>query len=582
MPRTAALLLQASCVVLTAAGVAAEPVSVLRANGPDGNRINIAILGDGYTRGELPKYARDVERLVDGLFGDQPFTDYAAYFNVRRVDVTSNESGSDHPAQGVYRDTALGTHYDCADIPRLICVDHEAVLGVLERSLAETARDLVMVLVNDDEYGGSGGLFPVASTNEHSVELMLHEIGHGFGLLADEYAGGGPSCDSSVEPPEVNVTRESARSAIKWSYWIDPGTPVPATDRRRGVVSAYEGAKYCESGLYRPTFNSKMRELRMPFEQVNTEQLIRRIYNFVSPIDAVAPATAELKREECGPLTLSVSTPADSHALPGTIRTRWSVDGEAVAAAGSLTVDTCRLAPGSHRIEVEVRDMTPAVRRDSDGALAERFRWDLETGVNRAPVAAGGLPDRTLALHSALALDVSRAFADPDGDALAYTARSSAADVVTALAAGARVTLTAVGEGAATVTVTATDPEGLSATRSFAVTVGGLRGPFTDDPLVPGVTPVKPIHFTELRTRIDARRETAGLARFSWTDPVLAPGATPVRLVHLLELRRAVAEAYAAAGRAAPSWTDAVPAPGATPIRAVHLMELRVAVRALE
>ena len=105
---------------------------------------------------------------------------------------------------------------------------------------------------------------------------------------------------------------------------------------------------------------------------------------------------------------------------------------------------------------------------------------------------------------------------------------------------------------------------------------------FTDDPLVPGVTPVRAIYFAELRTRIDALRVGAGLARFPWTDPVLVRGVTPIRAVHLQELRAALGEAYVAAGRAAPGWTDGEPTPGVTPIKAVYVMELRAAVVALE
>ena len=150
-------------------------------------------------------------------------------------------------------------------------------------------------------------------------------------------------------------------------------------------------------------------------------------------------------------------------------------------------------------------------------------------------------------------------------------------------AAGVLVTLTAVGEGAATIRVTATDPGGLSAAQSFTVTVSTtVLGSFTDDPLPPGVTPVKAVHFTELRRRIDALRRAGGLQAFPWTDPVLRTGVTRVKLAHLLELREALAAAYAAAGRSAPGWTDAAPAAGTTPIRAAHLMELRDAVLALE
>ena len=201
---------------------------------------------------------------------------------------------------------------------------------------------------------------------------------------------------------------------------------------------------------------------------------------------------------------------------------------------------------------------------------------------NRPPTTVETLPNRTLAQDGTLDVDVSQAFVDPDGDALTYTVSSSARQVVTALVTGARVRLTAVGEGTATIRVTATDTGGLSATQSFTVTVSTVSGAFTDDPIQPGVTPVRAVHFRELRSRIDALRTGTGLGRFAWTDPVLRAGVTPVRRVHLLELRAALAEAYSAAGRATPPWTDASPAAGSTPIRAAHVTELRAAVLALE
>ena len=203
--------------------------------------------------------------------------------------------------------------------------------------------------------------------------------------------------------------------------------------------------------------------------------------------------------------------------------------------------------------------------------------------ANRAPVPSGTLPNRTLAQDITQDVDVSQAFVDPDGDALTYTVSSSAPHVVTAVVAGARVRLTAVGAGTATMRVTATDPGGLSAAQSFTVTVSTtVSGSFTDDPIQPGVTPVRAVHFTELRTRIDALRAGTSLGRFAWTDPVLRARVTPVRRVHVLELRQALAEAYSASGRAAPRWTDASPAAGSTPIRALHVTELRAAVLALE
>ena len=154
--------------------------------------------------------------------------------------------------------------------------------------------------------------------------------------------------------------------------------------------------------------------------------------------------------------------------------------------------------------------------------------------------------------------------------------------MVTVRAAGARLTLTAVSEGTAAIGVTATDPGGLSAAQRFRVTVAAAASPFTDDPIRPGVTPIRAVHFGELRIRIGALRAVAGLPPFRWTDPVLRAGVTQVKLVHVLELREALAAVYAAAGRPASRGTDAAPVGGTTPIRAAHLNELRAAVAALE
>ena len=127
---------------------------------------------------------------------------------------------------------------------------------------------------------------------------------------------------------------------------------------------------------------------------------------------------------------------------------------------------------------------------NATGPAAAAWR-DRPPRANRAPVAVGTLPDRRLSLDARLDVDVSQAFDDPDGDPLTYTASSSAPDVAAVGVAGARVTLTAVGEGTAAVRVTATDPGGLSAAQQFRATVAAAPSPFTDDPLRPGVTELR-------------------------------------------------------------------------------------------
>jgi uncharacterized delta-60 repeat protein len=134
--------------------------------------------------------------------------------------------------------------------------------------------------------------------------------------------------------------------------------------------------------------------------------------------------------------------------------------------------------------------------------------------------------------------------------------------------------------GVTRITVTASDGS-LTASRSFVLTVG-TYAPFADGVLTGGSTPIRAVHVTELRSRIDTLRTTRGLAVFNWTDPALAAGTTPMKVVHIVELRRAVTEAYLASGRSAPSYTDPEIIPGVTTIKTAHLEELRSAVIALE
>ena len=205
--------------------------------------------------------------------------------------------------------------------------------------------------------------------------------------------------------------------------------------------------------------------------------------------------------------------------------------------------------------------------------------------ANRPPVATGTLTDQVVRVGGSAVTDVASVFRDPDGDPLTYEAATSAPAVASVAVSGSAVTVRAVAAGTATVTVTATDVGGSNTTATLAFRVTVERVPattFTDDPILPGVTPIKAVHFTELRERIDLLRDGAGIPPFPWTDPVLTADVTPVRLSHLLELREALAAAYRASGRAGPVFTDVAAMSGTTPIRAVHLTELRAAVVALQ
>ena len=269
--------------------------------------------------------------------------------------------------------------------------------------------------------------------------------------------------------------------------------------------------------------------------------------------------------------------------------------------------------PAAYTILVRAAESDDAGTRTLEGTLVATV--SRGAAANRAPQAVGALENRTLETGgAALVIDVARAFSDPDGDALTYAAVSSSETVARATAWGSTVTVTPEAAGVATIAVTATDvsgsnrtatqvfvacvvPNGMSTTEyqryleTWDALSGGSSGPgcrgtprltFTDHPIRPGTTPVRAIHFLELRRHITELRGRAGLPVVQWVDPILTAGVTAVRGVHLTELRDALDEAYDAKGRSRPRWTDPMLMVGKTGIKAVHIMELRAAVVALE
>ena len=360
----------------------AEPTEYIINNGPSSNRVDIVVMGDGYTAAEMQKYRDDVQRFMQGFFGQDPFREYQSYFNVIRIDVVSNQSGADHPENGTFVDTALDAAYNCVNIQRAICIDGDKGFGVLNRSVTPIQSDIKVVIVNDPMYGGSATSFAVSSVHYWAVETLLHEVAHSFGFLADEYEYGGTNCNYTYEPNIPNVTIATTRETIKWNYWIDPSTPIPTVGAPSFVPGLFEGALYCPHGIYRPTNTSKMRSVGAPFEQINTEQLILRMYDTVSLIDAGSPSTSSitLYRGETQTFSITKQVPF-THSLI----VRWFVDGQWVGNEDTFLIDSMVLNSGTHTVDVLVQDSTPAVRRDPNQLTSDTKRWTVTIDATPTP-----------------------------------------------------------------------------------------------------------------------------------------------------------------------------------------------------
>jgi hypothetical protein len=199
-------------------------------NGNVANHVDIVILGDGYTAAEMDKFHKDVTTLTDELFTVEPFKSRKADFNVRAVETPSATSGVNKPHPGVFSRTPLSMSYGAFDSERYaLSYDNRTLRDVA----ASVPYDYMFILINERTYGG-GGIFnlysTVAADNKFSRYIFVHEFGHCFAALADEYYTSDVSYQTpeiTVEPWEPNVTALFDPSNLKWKELVKPGTPIP-------------------------------------------------------------------------------------------------------------------------------------------------------------------------------------------------------------------------------------------------------------------------------------------------------------------------------------------------------------------
>ena len=247
--------------------------------------IHIAFLAEGYREEEMGTFISDARTAIDALFEHEPFKSFRDRFNIVAVKSPSEESGTSMPRVGDWRRTAVSSHFDTFYSDRYLTTLH---LKDLHDWLAGTPYEHIIVLVNTEYYGGGGILNSYNLSMTHHPfyrQVVVHEFGHSFGGLGDEYAYEGepiPMYPHDVEPWEPNLTT-LADFHGKWEDMIKPGTPIPTpeSDKARTIkerVGLFEGAGYSMKGVYRPCQDCRMRTNENPiFCPVCTRALTRLI-----------------------------------------------------------------------------------------------------------------------------------------------------------------------------------------------------------------------------------------------------------------------------------------------------------------
>lgn len=330
-----------------------ETVPLLQ-SGTNDKRINIAVLGDGFTSVQLPAFVTSAQSTVDYLFTKSPYTEYKNYFNAYAVKVISAESGVKHP--GTATDVTepiipvsnpnnyLGSTFDIGVHRCMYSNTTNKVAQVLAANVPD--YDITYVLGNSTEYGGCGGTYAFASLAAASNEIVVHELGHSFGNLADEYWFSGTG-----ESP--NKTQNSNPATIKWKNWVGLNSV--------GVFPHTESPTW-----FRPHQSCEMRYLNQQFCSVCKERIIEKIHSLVSPVDSYTPANASAVNANTN-VTFTVN---EILPIPNTLVNTWTLNGTALTATtNTLTITPAQLNNGNNTLLFSVTDNTALVKTDNHGTV---------------------------------------------------------------------------------------------------------------------------------------------------------------------------------------------------------------------
>jgi hypothetical protein len=313
---------------------APAPVLDLHVSGDPAHKVDVVILGDGYTAAEAGKFQADAKRLTATLFTYSPFKERAADFNVRGIAPPAIESGVNRPSNGTFRHSPSGTTYDAFRAERyVLAFDNAGMREILQH----LPYEFIVILGNSETYGG-GGIYnlysTVAADSGWADYLFVHEFGHHFAALADEYYTSAAVYEGSTERPEPwepNVTALHDPEQLKWAHLLTPGTDLPTAwpksefeafqrenqarraqlraDNRpetemnqlfrdeqswvtklfakypdsNSVTGAFEGANYAATGYFRPQMNCTMFTRHEHFCNVCSEAIVAIIDQYSNP-----------------------------------------------------------------------------------------------------------------------------------------------------------------------------------------------------------------------------------------------------------------------------------------------------------
>jgi len=239
------------------------PVFNAHLAGPSETCLDIVLLPEGYTAEEMALFESDCKKFSDELFSYAPYNEYKNKINIRGILAPSPESGSDIPARGIWKNTLLNSRFFTFGLDRY-CMTHD--FKTVRDVAANAPYDQIYILVNTKEYGG-GAIFNhyalSVNSNAQAGKIFIHEFGHSFAGLADEYFNSAVAYNDfyplDVEPWEPNITT-LVNFDSKWKSLMEKATPIPTPTSVPYIdhTGVFEGGGYAAKGIYRPAYDCLM------------------------------------------------------------------------------------------------------------------------------------------------------------------------------------------------------------------------------------------------------------------------------------------------------------------------------------
>lgn len=247
----------------------ATPYRYIRKNGSPDSCIDVAFVAEGYTEAQMPQFYKDCEVAVQSLLEHEPFKSLQKRFNFVAVASPSADSGVSIPGKGIWKKTAVDSHFDTFYSDRYLTTLH---LKQLHNLLARVPYEHIIILANTENYGG-GGIYNsyTLTSSRHKTfrSVVVHEFGHSFAGLADEYYYDDeyePMYPAGVEPYEQNITTLTDFDS-KWKDLLHKGTPIPTPPTGKDLytkIGVYEGGGYQSKGVYRAYQDCRMKTNEAP------------------------------------------------------------------------------------------------------------------------------------------------------------------------------------------------------------------------------------------------------------------------------------------------------------------------------